>query len=43
MTKLNILTTKCICNENFDFVIFASSEIFVLSVHFDTNLVEDSI
>ena len=31
---------KCICNENFDFGIFASSENFIFSDHFDTNLVE---
>ena len=30
---------KCICNENFDFEIFTSSENFIFSDHFDTNLV----
>ena len=30
---------KCICNENFDFGIFTSSENFIFSDHFDTNLV----
>ena len=29
---------KCICNENFDFKIF-TSENFIFSDHFDTNLV----
>ena len=32
---------KCICNENFDFVIFALSENFIFSDHFGTNLVEN--
>ena len=32
---------KCICNENFDFVIFAFSENFIFSDHFNTNLVEN--
>ena len=27
---------KCICNENFDFGIFASSKNFIFSDHFDT-------
>ena len=30
---------KCICNENFDFGIFRSSENFIFSDHFGTNLV----
>ena len=33
------LALKCICNENFDFGIFTSSENFIFSDHFDTNLV----
>ena len=36
---LILLYLKCICNENFDFGIFTSSENFVFSDHFDTNLV----
>jgi hypothetical protein len=32
---------KCICNENFDFVIFALSDNFIFSDHFNTNLVEN--
>ena len=31
---------KCICNENFDFLIFALPKNFIFSDHFDTNLVE---
>ena len=30
---------RCKCNENFDFGIFTSSENFIFSDHFDTNLV----
>ena len=32
---------KCICNENFDFAIFALSKNFIFSDHFGTNLVEN--
>ena len=32
---------KCICNENFDFFIFALSDNFIFSDHFNTNLVEN--
>ena len=31
---------KCICNENFDFFIFALPKNSIFSDHFDTNLVE---
>ena len=34
-------TLKCICNENFDFVIFALSDNFIFSDHCNTNLVEN--
>jgi hypothetical protein len=30
-----------ICNENFDFLIFALFENFIFSYHFNTNLVEN--
>ena len=35
------IALKCICNENFDFVIFALSDNFIFSDHFNTNLVEN--
>ena len=31
---------KCICNESFDFFIFALPKNFIFSDHFNTNLVE---
>ena len=39
--QINIYLTilKCICNENFDLGIFTSSENFIFSDHFDTNVV----
>jgi hypothetical protein len=39
--KTNYLNLKCICNENFDFLIFALSENFIFSDHFNINLVEN--
>jgi hypothetical protein len=39
--KLTLSRLKCICNENFDFVIFALSENLIFSDHFNTNLVEN--
>ena len=35
-----MISLKCICNENFEFFIFASPKNFIFSDHFDTNLVE---
>ena len=42
-TLIRVINThllKCICNENFDFLIFALPKNFIFSDHFDTNLVE---